>query len=98
MKPTLLLKTNAAKTPSRNFPAVASHYQLVTLPKFGSGNCACPKLPAFRQISGDYFRNEARGEFRRELIAFAAIVVTAAVPMISNAHALSDFLRAIGRL
>jgi hypothetical protein len=81
----------------RHFPRTDYHYQAATLPNF-RGGCARLKRPSFRNISGDYFRNEARGEFRRELVAFVAIFITAAIPVLSNVHALSDFLRAIGSL
>jgi hypothetical protein len=77
------------------FPRTDYHYQAETLPDF-RGGCARPKLPSFRNISGEYFRNEARGEFRRELIAFVAIFITAAIPVLSNMHAMADFLRATG--
>ena len=76
-------------------PVTDYHYHVAALPKFGSG-CARPKLSSFRNISGEYFRTEARGEFCREMIAFGAIIITAAVPVLSNVHALADFLRAIG--
>ena len=79
------------------FPLTDYHYQSVTLPNFRSG-CARPKLHSFRNISSEYFRTEARSEFRNEVIAFAAIVITAAIPMLSNVRALADFLHAIGTL
>ncbi len=79
------------------FPLIDSNYSVATMPHF-RGGCARRELPSFRNISGEYFRNEARGEFQRELIAFAAIIVAAALPLLSNAHALADFLRAIGSL
>ena len=82
-------------TPKGAFPLTNYHYHTVTLPNF-RGGCAGPKCHSFRNISSEYFRTEARGEFRKELIAFAAIVITAAIPMLSNARALADFLRAIG--
>lgn len=96
MKPTLP-QTNfrSIRKPSSTFPATGYHYQASTLPKFGGAH---PKLPSFRNISGEYFRQEARGEFCCEALAFAAIVVTAAIPLLSNAHALSNFLRAIGQI
>ncbi len=79
------------------FPITDYHYYSVTLPNF-RGGCARPKLHSFRNISSEYFRTEARGEFRNELIAFAAIVITAAIAVLSNIHALADFLRAIGTI
>jgi hypothetical protein len=79
------------------FPFTDYHYQSVTLPNF-RGGCARPKLHSFRHISSEYFRTEARGEFRNEAIAFVAIVITAAIPLLSNVRALADFLRAIGTI
>ncbi len=79
------------------FPLTDCSYHIAAIPQF-QGGCARRELPSFRNISGEYFRNEARGEFLNEAIAFGAIIVTAAVPILSNMHALSDFLRAIGRL
>jgi hypothetical protein len=84
-------------TPKSVFPLTDYHYHSVTLPNF-RGGCARPKLHSFRNISSEYFRTEARGEFRNELIAFAAIVITAAIAVLSNVHALADFLRAIGTI
>ena len=83
--------------PRSAFPLTDYHYQSVTLPNF-RGGCARPKLHSFRNISSEYFRTEARSEFRNEVIAFAAIVITAAIPMLSNVRALADFLHAIGTL
>ena len=77
------------------FPLTDYHYHSVTLPNF-RGGCARPKLHSFRNISGEYFRTEARSEFRNEMIAFAAIFITAAIPVLSNLRALADFLRAMG--
>ena len=88
--------SNCEKAVTRSaFPLTDYHYHSVTLPNF-RGGCARPKCHSFRNISSEYFRTEARGEFRKELIAFAAIVITAAIPMLSSARALADFLRAIG--
>ena len=78
-------------------PLTDCQYHIAALPNF-RGGCARPKFSSFRNISGDYFRNEARGEFRREVVAFAAIFITAAIPVLNNVHALADFLRAIGTL
>jgi hypothetical protein len=85
------------RTGASPFPLVDSNYHIAHMPTF-HGDCARHELPSFRNISGEYFRNEARGEFQREVIAFAAIVATAAVPILSSMHALADFLRAIGSL
>ncbi len=79
------------------FPLTDCNYHIASMPHF-HGGCVRREMLSFRKISSDYFRNEAHGEFRNELLAFSAIIVTAAVPILSNVHALADFLRAIGSL
>ena len=61
------------------------------------GAVVCGQILSFRNISGEYFRHEARNEFCVEALAFFAMVVTAAIPILNNMHALADFLRVIGR-
>ena len=78
------------------FPFVDSNYHAVTLPNY-RGGCLRAKSLSFRNISGEYFRREARNEFCLEALAFFAMVVTAAIPILNNMHALADFLRVIGR-
>lgn len=78
------------------FPFVDSNYHAVALPSY-RGGCLRAKPLSFRNISGEYFRHEARNEFRVEALAFFAMVVTAAIPILNNMHALADFLRVIGR-
>jgi hypothetical protein len=97
MKPNSQLKNRNARRDASSFPVIHSNYHVTTMPNF-HGGCARHELPSFRNISGEYFRNEARGEFQLELTAFAAIILTAAIPILSNLHALADFLRAIGSL
>jgi hypothetical protein len=97
MKQTLERKHCSGKTGTSTFPLTDCNYYAATLPHF-HGSCARQELPSFRNISRDYFRNEAPGEFRAEFIAFGAIIVTAVIPILSNMHALADFLRAIGSL
>jgi hypothetical protein len=50
---------------------------------------------SFWNIAGDYFKNEARRDFRSEAALFAIITITAALPLINNLHALIEFVRAI---
>jgi hypothetical protein len=50
---------------------------------------------SFWNIAGDYFKNEARRDFRSEAALFAIITFTAALPLINNMHALIEFVRAI---
>ena len=96
MKPNSQLKNRSvASDDGQRFPRIDSHYHNATFPNL-NGGCARPELPSFLNISSEYFRTEARGEFQLEVTAFVAIMLTAAIPMLSNLHALADFLRAIG--
>ena len=54
------------------------------------------RVPAFRNISQDYFKNEARSTFVSEAGFFAVIVITAAVPVINSVSALLQLVRALG--
>lgn len=60
------------------------------------GHCGPSCLAAFRQISGNYFENEAPKTFVGEAALFAIIVMTAAVPLVSNVHALLQLVRSSG--
>jgi hypothetical protein len=50
---------------------------------------------SFWNIGADYLRNEARHDYQREAIFFGLITITTALPLISNVHALIEFMRAI---
>ena len=102
MKPTveqnnLSQRADVAQENRAPFLNVDCNYQTVVLPSH-RGACLRPRFSSFRNISGEYFRNEARNEFHIEAVAFVAIVVTAAIPILNNMHALADFLRVIGTL
>ncbi len=79
------------------FPSIDCNYQTVALPSY-RGGCLRPRFSSFRNISGEYFRNEARNEFRIEAVAFVAIIITAAIPILNNMYALADFLSAVSNL
>ncbi|PYL03641.1 MAG: hypothetical protein DME32_03665 [Verrucomicrobia bacterium] len=101
MKPTveqnnLSKRGDGAQKNGATFPFVDSNYHAVALPNY-RGGCLHAKSLSFRSISGEYFRHEARNEFCVEALAFFAMVVTAAIPILNNMHALADFLRVIGR-
>ena len=93
MKPNSQLENRNAHDDPSSFPLIHSNYHVAAIPNFRGG---CARNESFRNISGEYFRNEARNEFQLEMTAFAAIIVTAAIPILSNLRALADFLRAIG--
>jgi hypothetical protein len=91
-----LSRGDGAQKNGATFPFVESNYHAVALPSY-RGGCLRAKPLSFRNISGEYFRHEARNEFCVEALAFFAMVVTAAIPILNNMHALADFLRVIGR-
>jgi hypothetical protein len=102
MKPTaeqnnLSKRADVAQENRAPFPNVGCNYQTVVLAGH-RGACLRPRFSSFRNISGEYFRNEARNEFQIEAVAFVAIVITAAIPILNNLRALADFLRAISNL
>ena len=96
MKPTFEQNHLGRRADGAKFPFVDSNYHAVALPNH-RGGCLRGQPLSFRNISGEYFRNEARTEFCAEALAFVAIVFTAAIPVLNNMHALADFLRVIGR-
>ena len=102
MKPTveqnnLSKRADVAERNAEAFPSNDCNYQTVVLPSH-RGACLRPRFSSFRNISGEYFRNEARNEFRLEAVAFVAIIITAAIPILNNMHAVADYLGAITTL
>jgi hypothetical protein len=71
------------------------NYHSATFETFRA-NCGRSPARSFWNITGDYLKNEARHDFLGEAALFAVIVTTAFLPLISNAHALMGFIRAIG--
>jgi hypothetical protein len=77
------------------FPITDHNYQSVALGGC-SGSCVHLDRPSFRNISRDYFKNEAPRDFLGEALFFVAIVLTTAVPLMSGAYVLAHFIAAIG--
>src|SRR4029434_2938195 len=75
------------------FPSIDCNYQTVALPSY-RGGCLRPRFSSFRNISCEYFRNQLANALRVAAVAFVAIIITAAIPILNNMHALADFLRA----
>ncbi len=46
-------------------------------------------------ITGDYYKSEARQDFWGEASLWVVLALTAFLPLISNAHAVMEFVRAI---
>ena len=55
-------------------------------------------IASFRNISGQYFQNEARHDFLVEAICFAVIIITAGVSLVSAAKAVIELCRAFAQL
>src|SRR5437773_12285646 len=97
MKPTveqnnLSKRTDAAR--ENAFPSIDCNYQTVPLQSY-RGGCLRPRFSSFRNISGEYFRNDVRNEFRIEAVAFVAIIITSAITVLNNLHSLADFVRVV---
>jgi len=103
MKPTILTTCKASLRDSfdpamgsrHGSPIANNNYHSVTFEGFRA-NCGRISVRSFWNITGDYLKNEARHDFLGEAALFAVVVVTAFLPLISNAHALMGFVRAIG--
>jgi hypothetical protein len=103
MKPTLLTAVNVSRQDSfdpamrrdRRWPMTDYNYHSVALESFAA-NCGRSSVRSFWNITGDYLKNEARHDFLGEAALLGVIVITALLPLISNAHALMEFVRAIG--
>jgi hypothetical protein len=87
MKPTPITNRNA-----RQFPIVDYHYHAATLGG-SSGRCV-ERSKSLRDISRDYFDAEANDEFVIEGAVFAALILTAVVPIVSAASAVLELGRA----
>src|SRR5437667_1823328 len=80
-----------------------SRYSLVTDYNYhsvafeeSSARYARNRARSFWNITGDYFKNEARYDFWGEVALWAVLTLTAFLPLITNAHAVMEFVRAIG--
>ena len=78
-------------------PKIDCDFQTASLDGLRGRNLGV-RVPAFRNISQDYFKNEARSTFASEAAFFAVIVITAAVPMINSLSALLHLVRALGTI
>lgn len=101
MKPTFEVVTksrrdNAAELRASRLPITDCNYHSVALDGF-NGRCLKP-VPSFRNISRQYFKDEARHSFAGEAIFFALIVITAAIPVINGLNAAIDLVSAFGAL
>jgi len=81
----------------QRFPLIDWNYQPMTIGGY-RGQCANPAAPSFRNISRQYFQNDARRDFIGEVFFFAAIVATTVAPLLSAASALTELCRVFGQL
>jgi hypothetical protein len=89
---------NGSDRSARRFPITDCDYQAPSYIDRSGGHCANVPSPSFRNISRDYFRNEARYTFASEAALFVLITITAALAIASGAVAAIDFLRTLGYL
>jgi hypothetical protein len=81
----------------RNFPQTDQSYQSSSL----SGGCGTPvefHPPAFFEISSDYFAGEAARSFAIDSGVFAALMVTAILPIINGVQAVAALIHSVGVL
>jgi hypothetical protein len=102
MKPTILTTCKASRRDSFD-PAMGSrhgspisndNYHSVTFEGLRA-NCGRASVRSFWNITGDYIKTKHGRIFPANAL-FAVVVITAFLPLISNAHALMGFLRALG--
>ena len=102
MKPILMTTCDASRRDSleftvykaRRWPITDYNYHSVAFEESRTHHVRNPAR-SFWNITGDYLKNEARHDFWGEATLFVVMAVTALLPLISNAHALMEFVRAI---
>ena len=101
MKPILMTTCDSGRRDSFDHP-MCQHRSPITNYSYhssalggSSANYVRGSARSFWNITGDYFKNEARRDFLGEVALWAVLVLTAFLPLISNAHAVMEFVRAI---
>jgi hypothetical protein len=82
---------------SKRFPLIECNYRPMTLDGYRARRVRT-ETPHFQNISGEYFRSEARHDFLVEAVCFVIIILTAAAPLVSAANAVVDLWRAFAQL
>jgi rhamnogalacturonyl hydrolase YesR len=85
---------DGGKSTSRRSPVTDYNYHSVAL-EGSSAAYAHARTRSFWNITGDYYKSEARQDFWGEASLWAVLALTAFLPLISNAHAVMEFVRAI---
>ena len=81
----------------RTFPQTEQSYQSSQL----LGACGTPAKfhePAFFEISNRYFADEAQRSFAVEAGVFAALIVTAMLPIVNGVQAVATLIHSVGVL
>jgi hypothetical protein len=82
------------KCRSRHSPVTDYNYHSVAF-EGSSARYVRPRARSFWNITGDYYKSEARQDFWGEASLWAVLALTAFLPLIGNAHAVMEFVRAI---
>jgi hypothetical protein len=82
------------KCRSRRSPVTDYNYHSVAF-EGSSARYVHARAQSFWNITGDYYKSEARQDFLGEASLWLVLAVTAFLPLISNAHSLMEFMRAI---
>jgi hypothetical protein len=81
----------------RTFPQTDQSYQSPTL----LGSCGKPAKfdgPSFFEISNQYFADEAPRSFAVEAGVFAALILTAVLPIVNSVQAVATLIHNVGVL
>jgi len=85
---------DGGKRRSRRSPVTDYNYHSVAF-EGSSARYVQSRPRSFWNITGDYYKSEARQDFWGEASLWAVLALTAFLPLISNAHAVMEFVRAI---
>jgi hypothetical protein len=85
---------DGGKCTSRRWPVTDYNYHSVVF-EGARARYVRPHARSFWNITGDYYKSEARQDFWGEASLWAVLALTAFLPLISNAHAVMEFVRAI---
>ena len=87
-----------AQRRGRTFPQVTQGYQSTTL----VGTCGTPAKfcgePAFFRLSNEYFADEAARSFAADAGVFAALLLTAVLPIVNGVEAVATLIHYVGVL
>ena len=85
---------DGSKCRSRRSPVTDYNYHSVAF-EGSSARYVHTRARSFWNITGDYYKSEGRQDFWGEASLWAVLALTAFLPLISNAHAVMEFVRAI---